>query len=42
MLAQLTPEDQAALAAALPAMDALTSQRDPHLAERQAAGRSNS
>src|ERR1700744_4039979 len=42
MLAQLTPEDQAALAAALPAMDALTSQRNPHLAERQAAGRSNS
>jgi DNA-binding MarR family transcriptional regulator len=42
MLAQLTPEDQAALAAALPAMDALTSQRNPHLAERQAAGRSSS
>jgi DNA-binding MarR family transcriptional regulator len=42
MLAQLTPEDQAALAAALPAMEALTSQRNPHAAERQAAGRSNS
>jgi DNA-binding MarR family transcriptional regulator len=28
MLAQLSPEDQTALAAALPAMDALTSQRD--------------
>jgi DNA-binding MarR family transcriptional regulator len=28
MLARLSPEDQAALAAALPAMDALTSQRD--------------
>ena len=29
MLARLSPEDQAALAAALPAMDALTSQREP-------------
>ena len=29
MLARLSPQDQAALAAALPAMDALTSQREP-------------
>ena len=34
MLARLSPQDQAALAAALPAMDALTSQRQPHAAER--------
>ncbi|HEY2277435.1 MAG TPA: MarR family transcriptional regulator [Streptosporangiaceae bacterium] len=34
MLARLSPEDQAALAAALPAMDALTSQREPNVAER--------
>jgi DNA-binding MarR family transcriptional regulator len=34
MLAQLTPEDQAALAAALPAMDALTSQRPAQLTQR--------
>ena len=39
MLAQLTPEDQAALAAALPAMDALTSQRTPHITERPSSGR---
>jgi DNA-binding MarR family transcriptional regulator len=39
MLAQLTPEDQAALAAALPAMDALTSQRNPHMTERPSSGR---
>ena len=34
MLARLSPQDQAALAAALPAMDALTSQRQPNVAER--------
>jgi DNA-binding MarR family transcriptional regulator len=34
MLARLSPEDQAALAAALPAMDALTGQREPYVAER--------
>jgi DNA-binding MarR family transcriptional regulator len=34
MLARLSPEDQAALAAALPAMDALTGQREPNVAER--------
>jgi DNA-binding MarR family transcriptional regulator len=34
MLARLSPQDQAALAAALPAMEALTSQREPHAAER--------
>lgn len=34
MLARLSPEDQAALAAALPAMDALTGQRVPNVAER--------
>jgi DNA-binding MarR family transcriptional regulator len=34
MLARLSPQDQAALAAALPAMEALTSQRAPHAAER--------
>jgi DNA-binding MarR family transcriptional regulator len=34
MLARLSPEDQAALAAALPAMDALTRQREPNGAER--------
>jgi DNA-binding MarR family transcriptional regulator len=41
MLAQLTPADQAALAAALPAMDALTSQRTAHITERQVADRSS-
>jgi DNA-binding MarR family transcriptional regulator len=34
MLARLSPEDQAALAAALPAMDALTSQHESSVAER--------
>ena len=41
MLARLSPGDQAALAAALPAMDALTSQRDrtspPRVTERSTA-----
>ena len=34
MLARLSPEDQAALAAALPAMDALTGQREPNVTDR--------
>jgi DNA-binding MarR family transcriptional regulator len=34
MLARLSPEDQAALAAALPAMEALTGQREPNVGER--------
>jgi DNA-binding MarR family transcriptional regulator len=34
MLARLSPQDQAALAAALPAMQALTSQHTPHLGDR--------
>jgi DNA-binding MarR family transcriptional regulator len=37
MLARLSPQDQAALAAALPAMDALTSQHTPHLTDRSNA-----
>jgi DNA-binding MarR family transcriptional regulator len=41
MLARLSPEDQAALAAALPAMDALTGQRAAQPAERHVAERSN-
>src|ERR1700761_4724025 len=41
MLAQLTPDDQAALAAALPAMDSLTSQRNPHITERPSSGRTS-
>lgn len=41
MLARLTPADQAALAAALPAMDALTSQRAARGTERPAAERSS-
>jgi DNA-binding MarR family transcriptional regulator len=40
MLARLSPEDQAALAAALPAMDALTSQRTAQPSERNVAERS--
>ena len=40
MLARLSPADQAALAAALPAMDALTSQRTAQPAERNVAERS--